>query len=107
MLPSVSPLLRRFFRHAMSLSLETGSRLFNGEQRPVTRALEQAHWRRVASFARVYRVGVWFGVVRSALLLAVVLCWVDCSFWSWVSGVAQVLLGLLCFLRVTHWRRSY
>ena len=25
-------------------------------------------------FARVYRVGVWFGFVRSALLLAVVTC---------------------------------
>ena len=31
-------------------------------------------------FTRVYRVGVWFGLVRFALLLAVVLCWVDrCS----------------------------
>ena len=49
----------------------------------------------VVSVARVYRVGVWFGFVRSALLLAVVLCWVDCCFDSWV------LLGLLCFLRVT------
>ena len=47
------------------------------------------------SFARVYCVvGVWFGFVRSALLLAVV-CWVDCCFDSWV------LLGLLCFLCVT------
>ena len=47
------------------------------------------------SFARVYRGGVWFGFVGSALLLAVVLCWVDGCFDSWV------LLGLLCFLRVT------
>ena len=47
------------------------------------------------SFARVYRVGVWFGFVRSALLLAVVLCWVDRCFYSWA------LPGLLFFLRVT------
>ena len=47
------------------------------------------------SFARVYRVGVWFGFVGSALLLAVDLCWVDFCFDSWV------LLGLLGFLRVT------
>ena len=50
----------------------------------------------IVSFARVYRVGVWFGFVRSALLLAVVLCWVDSRFGSWL------LLGLLCFLRVTQ-----
>ena len=48
------------------------------------------------SSAGVYRVGVWFGFVRSALLLAVVLCLVDCCFDSWV------LLGLLCFLHVTQ-----
>ena len=48
------------------------------------------------SVARVYRVGVWSGFVGSALLLAVVLCWVDCFFYSWV------LLGLLRFLRVTR-----
>ena len=47
------------------------------------------------SSTRVYRVGVWFGFVRFALLLAVVLCWVDRCFESWV------LLGLLCLLRVT------
>ena len=47
------------------------------------------------SFARLYRVGVWFGFVRSALLLAVVLCWVGFCFDSWV------LLGLLCLLHVT------
>ena len=41
-------------------------------------------------------VGVWLGFVRSALLLAVVLGWVDCCFYSWV------VLALLCFLRVTH-----
>ena len=51
--------------------------------------------RMVVSFTRVYRVGVWFGFVRFALLLAVVLCWVDRCFDSWV------LLGLLCLLRVT------
>ena len=50
----------------------------------------------IVSFARVYRVGVWLGFVRSSLLLAVDLCWVDCCFDSWV------LLGLLCFLRVTQ-----
>ena len=49
----------------------------------------------IVSFARVYRVGVWLGFVGSALLLAVVLCWVDCRFDSWM------LLGLLCFLCVT------
>ena len=48
------------------------------------------------AIAMVCRVGVWFGFVRSALLLAVVLCWVDCCFASWV------LMGLLCFLRVTN-----
>ena len=30
------------------------------------------------SFASGYRVGVWFDFVGSALLLAVLLCWVDC-----------------------------
>ena len=44
----------------------------------------------------MYRVGVWFGSVRFALLVAVVLCWVDRCFDSWV------LLGLCCILRVTH-----
>ena len=39
-------------------------------------------------------LGVWSGFFRSALLLAVSLCWVDCFFQSWV------LLGLLCFLPV-------
>ena len=48
--------------------------------------------------ARVCRVGVWFGFVRSALLLAVVASWVDCCF----DSCQWVLLGLLCFLRVTH-----
>ena len=50
------------------------------------------------SFTTVYRVGVWFGFVRFALLLAVVLFWVDRCFDSWV------LLGLFC-LRVaqSHW----
>ena len=48
------------------------------------------------SFARVYRVGVCFGFVRSALLLVGVLCWVGCCFGSWV------LLGFLCFLRLTQ-----
>ena len=44
------------------------------------------------SFARVYR-GVWFGFVRFALLLAVVLCWVGRCLDSWL------LLGLLSLLR--------
>ena len=48
------------------------------------------------SFARVYRVKVWFGFVTFALLLAVVLCWVDHSFDSWV------LLGLFCLLRIAR-----
>ena len=50
----------------------------------------------VVSVTRVYRVGVLFGLVRFALLLADVLCWVDRCFDSWV------LLGLLCLLRVTY-----
>ena len=45
----------------------------------------------------MYRVGVWFGFLRFALLLAVVLCWVDRYFDSWV------LLGLFCLHRVTLW----
>ena len=48
------------------------------------------------SFTRVDRVRVRFGVVRFALLLAVVLCWVDRHFYSWV------LLLLLCLLRVAQ-----
>ena len=52
------------------------------------------------SFARVYRVGVWFGSDRSALPLPVVLCWVDCGFDFWM------LLGLFCFLCVTHTRKT-
>ena len=50
----------------------------------------------VVPFTRVYRAGVWFGIVRLALRLAVVLCWVDRCFDSWV------LLGLLCLVRATH-----
>ena len=49
----------------------------------------------IVSFTRVYRVGVWLGFVRFALLLAVVLYWVDPCFGSWV------LLGLFCLLRVS------
>ena len=44
----------------------------------------------------VYRDGIWFRFVRSALLLAVILCWVDRCFGSWV------LLGFFSLLRVTH-----
>ena len=44
------------------------------------------------SFARVYRVGVWFGFARSALLLAVAAC-IVLSF--------EAMPGLCCFLRVT------
>ena len=51
------------------------------------------------SFTKVYRVAVWLGFVRFALLLAVVLCWVDRCFDSWM------LLALLCLLRVTHIHR--
>ena len=50
----------------------------------------------VVSFTRVYRVGVAFSFVRVALLLAVVLCWVDHCCDSWV------LLTLFCLLRVTR-----
>ena len=53
----------------------------------------------IVSFTRVNRDGVCFGLVRSALLLAVVLCWVDRCFDSWM------LLALLCLLRVTHIHR--
>ena len=52
------------------------------------------------AFARVYRVGVWSGFIMSALLLAVVLCWVDCCLGSWV------LLGLLWFLCVAIFFRE-
>ena len=38
----------------------------------------------IVFFTWVCRDGVWFGFVRSALLLAVVLCWVDHCFDSWV-----------------------
>ena len=48
------------------------------------------------SFARVYRDGVCFGFVSFALLLAVVLCWVDRCFGS------SVLPGSFCLLRATH-----
>ena len=44
---------------------------------------------------RMYCVGVWFHFVGRALLLDVVLCWVDCCFGSWV------LLCLFCLLHVT------
>ena len=53
----------------------------------------------IVSFTRVDCVGVWFGFVRFALLLAVVLCWVARCFGSWV------LLGLFCLLRVTQIRQ--
>ena len=52
--------------------------------------------RTVVPFTRVCRVGIWCGFVRFALLLAVVLCWVDRCFDSWL------LLGLFCLLRVTQ-----
>ena len=44
------------------------------------------------SFARVYCVGVWFGFVRSALLLAVV---------TYIVLSFEAMLGVCCFLRVT------
>ena len=47
-------------------------------------------------FTRVYRVGVWVGFVRFALLLAAVLCLGDRCSDSWV------FLGLLCLLREGH-----
>ena len=45
--------------------------------------LHDAAWgvaicRIIVPYARVYRIGVWVGFVRSALLLADVLCWVGC-----------------------------
>ena len=49
--------------------------------------------RSILSFARVCRIGAWFGFVRSALLLAVGTCCV-LSF--------EAMPGLCCFLRVTH-----
>ena len=48
------------------------------------------------SLARLCRVGAWCAFVRSALLLAFVLCWDDCCF------DAMVLLGFPCFLHVTQ-----
>ena len=50
----------------------------------------------IVSFTRVHCVGVWFGFVRLALLLAIVLFWVPRCFGSWV------LLGLFCLLRATQ-----
>ena len=52
-----------------------------------------AVYRIVVAVMWVYRDGVWFGFITSALLLAVVLCWVDRYFCSWV------LLGSFCLLR--------
>lgn len=49
----------------------------------------------VVSFMRVYVVGDWFGFIRFALLLAVVLFWADRCVVSWA------LLGLFSLLRVT------
>ena len=68
------------------------------EQNGIARLVTIHHHmcRVIVSFARVYPVGVWFDFVRSALLLAVVLGWVARCFDS------CVLLGLLCFLRVTN-----
>ena len=63
---------------------------------PHTRTPTHPHTQSMVSFARVYRVGVWLGFFRSALLLVVVLRWVDCFLGSWL------LLGLLCILRVTQ-----
>ena len=48
------------------------------------------------TFTRVYRDGAWFSFVRFALLLAVVLCWVDRCLEFWV------LLGFFCLVRVAH-----
>ena len=47
----------------------------------------------ILSFARVCRIGVWFGFVRSALLLAVGTC-IVLSF--------EAMPGLCCFHRVTQ-----
>ena len=47
----------------------------------------------IVSFARVCRVGVWFGLIRSALLLVVVTCGVL---------LFEAMPGLCCFLRVTQ-----
>ena len=60
----------------------------------------------VATCTRVYRVGVWLGVLRFAPLLAIVLSWVDRCFDSWV------LLDLFYLLRVTRmhvcaWHYAY
>ena len=62
--------------------------------RVVDAACGVAICRIIVSFARLCRVGVWFGFVRSALLLAVVAC-IVLSF--------EAMPGLCCFLRVTHW----
>ena len=70
--------------------------------RPCVRAtcvrLLDAAWgvtncRIILSFARVCRIGVWFGFVGSALLLAVGTC---------VALSCEAMRGLCSFLRVTH-----
>ena len=54
----------------------------------------------VVSFARVYRVGVWFGFVRVALLLAIILCWVDRCFCF--LGVAGLILASPCNVNTSY-----
>ena len=52
--------------------------------------------RTTVSCTWIYRDGVWFGFVTSAMLLAVVLSWVDRDLGS------GVLLGIFCLLPVTR-----
>ena len=47
-----------------------------------------------ASLSVDNRDSAWVDFVRSALLVAVVLCWVDCLFW--LLGVAGLIVPYLC-----------
>ena len=82
---------RRAAAHARHILILTREQIFTEAEKCVRAELNSRE-----PFTRVYRVGVWFGFVRIALLLAVILCWVDRCFDSWV------LLGFFCLLRVTH-----
>ena len=69
----------------------TRSERFRGHNGTPKHTVEHCHG--TLSFARVYRVGVWFRVVRSALLLAIVTCMVL---------PFEAMPGRCFFLRVTH-----
>ena len=88
----------RQHRHDVAPALAFNHALLAG-QGPIN-MINQVRWgvamyRIVESFTWVYR-GVWFGSIRFALFLAVVLSWIGRCLDSWV------LLGLFCLLRVTQ-----